>query len=68
VYQDCDLYLLDDVFSAVDAHTGSEIFKVLLSLVWDVIFISIFNSFHLALLFELAFQDYTIDDNEVYFG
>lgn len=28
VYQDCDLYLLDDVFSAVDAHTGSEIFKV----------------------------------------
>jgi ATP-binding cassette subfamily C (CFTR/MRP) protein 1 len=29
VYQDCDVYLLDDVFSAVDAHTGSEIFKVL---------------------------------------
>lgn len=28
VYQDCDIYLLDDVFSAVDAHTGSEIFKV----------------------------------------
>ncbi|XP_071720884.1 ABC transporter C family member 4-like isoform X1 [Rutidosis leptorrhynchoides] len=27
VYQDCDIYLLDDVFSAVDAHTGSEIFK-----------------------------------------
>ncbi|KAJ7977557.1 ABC transporter C family member 14 [Quillaja saponaria] len=27
VYQDCDVYLLDDVFSAVDAHTGSEIFK-----------------------------------------
>uniref|UniRef100_A0A7N0ZSL8 ABC-type xenobiotic transporter n=1 Tax=Kalanchoe fedtschenkoi TaxID=63787 RepID=A0A7N0ZSL8_KALFE len=26
VYQDCDIYLLDDVFSAVDAHTGSEIF------------------------------------------
>ncbi|KAI3749263.1 hypothetical protein L2E82_19870 [Cichorium intybus] len=22
VYQDCDIYLLDDVFSAVDAHTG----------------------------------------------
>ena len=30
VYQDCDIYLLDDVFSAVDAHTGSEIFKVAL--------------------------------------
>ncbi|KAL7601111.1 hypothetical protein Lser_V15G27402 [Lactuca serriola] len=27
VYQDCDIYLLDDVFSAVDAHTGSSIFK-----------------------------------------
>ncbi|TYH96058.1 hypothetical protein ES332_A12G152500v1 [Gossypium tomentosum] len=27
VYQDCDIYLLDDVFSAVDAHTGSNIFK-----------------------------------------
>jgi len=29
IYQDCDIYLLDDVFSAVDAHTGTEIFKVL---------------------------------------
>lgn len=27
VYQENDIYLLDDVFSAVDAHTGSEIFK-----------------------------------------
>ncbi|KAM0050640.1 putative ABC-type xenobiotic transporter [Helianthus debilis subsp. tardiflorus] len=27
VYQDCDIYLLDDIFSAVDAHTGSEIYK-----------------------------------------
>ncbi|CAL5028657.1 unnamed protein product [Urochloa decumbens] len=27
VYQDCDIYLLDDIFSAVDAHTGSSIFK-----------------------------------------
>ncbi|KAK7277730.1 hypothetical protein RJT34_22745 [Clitoria ternatea] len=27
VYQDNDIYLLDDVFSAVDAHTGTEIFK-----------------------------------------
>ncbi|KAF9604924.1 hypothetical protein IFM89_011291 [Coptis chinensis] len=27
VYQDCDIYFLDDVFSAVDAHTGSDIFK-----------------------------------------
>jgi ABC-type multidrug transport system fused ATPase/permease subunit len=28
VYQDTDIYLLDDVFSAVDAQTGSFIFKV----------------------------------------
>ena len=28
VYQDCDIYLLDDIFSAVDAQTGSKIFKV----------------------------------------
>jgi ABC-type multidrug transport system fused ATPase/permease subunit len=34
VYQDCDIYLLDDVFSAVDAHTGSEIFKVLYIMLW----------------------------------
>lgn len=27
VYQDCDVYLLDDVFSAVDAHTGAHLFK-----------------------------------------
>ncbi|CAL5346944.1 unnamed protein product [Camellia sinensis] len=27
LYQDCDIYLLDDIFSSVDAHTGSEIFK-----------------------------------------
>ncbi|KAL8481532.1 hypothetical protein ACS0TY_027874 [Phlomoides rotata] len=27
VYQDSDIYLLDDIFSAVDAHTGTEIFK-----------------------------------------
>ena len=28
VYQDSDVYLLDDIFSAVDAHTGSHLFKV----------------------------------------
>ncbi|KAJ7961836.1 ABC transporter [Quillaja saponaria] len=27
VYQDADIYLLDDPFSAVDAHTGSQLFK-----------------------------------------
>jgi len=27
IYQDADIYLLDDPFSAVDAHTGSELFK-----------------------------------------
>ncbi len=28
LYQDADIYLLDDPFSAVDAHTGSELFRV----------------------------------------
>lgn len=28
VYQDADIYLLDDPFSAVDAHTGASLFKV----------------------------------------
>ncbi|RDX68629.1 ABC transporter C family member 3, partial [Mucuna pruriens] len=27
LYQDADIYLFDDVFSAVDAHTGSHLFK-----------------------------------------
>ncbi|GFZ21430.1 multidrug resistance-associated protein 3 [Actinidia rufa] len=29
LYQDADVYLFDDPFSAVDAHTGSHIFKVM---------------------------------------
>ncbi|KAH7314782.1 hypothetical protein KP509_21G019800 [Ceratopteris richardii] len=29
IYQDKDVYLLDDVLSAVDAHTGSHLFKVM---------------------------------------
>lgn len=28
LYQDADIYLLDDPFSAVDAQTGSELFRV----------------------------------------
>jgi ATP-binding cassette subfamily C (CFTR/MRP) protein 1 len=28
VYQDADIYLFDDPFSAVDAHTGSQLFQV----------------------------------------
>lgn len=27
LYQDCDVYLLDDPFSAVDAHTGAQLFQ-----------------------------------------
>lgn len=30
VYQDADIYLLDDPFSAVDAHTGSQLFQVII--------------------------------------
>ncbi|OEL24703.1 ABC transporter C family member 9 [Dichanthelium oligosanthes] len=29
MYEDADIYLFDDPFSAVDAHTGSQIFKVM---------------------------------------
>lgn len=36
LYHDADIYLLDDPFSAVDAHTGSELFKVGLILVFFV--------------------------------
>lgn len=28
VYQDADVYLLADIFDALDAHTGNEIFQV----------------------------------------
>lgn len=28
LYQDADIYLLDDPFSAVDAHTASSLFQV----------------------------------------
>jgi ATP-binding cassette subfamily C (CFTR/MRP) protein 1 len=31
VYEDADIYLFDDPFSAVDAHTGSQLFKVRLN-------------------------------------
>ena len=29
LYQDADVYLLDDPFSAVDAHTAASLFKVI---------------------------------------
>jgi ATP-binding cassette subfamily C (CFTR/MRP) protein 1 len=29
VYEDADIYLFDDPFSALDAHTGGQLFKVL---------------------------------------
>lgn len=37
VYQDADVYLLDDPFSAVDAHTGRQLFEVMI-LLMKVIF------------------------------
>ena len=43
VYQDCDIYLLDDVFSAVDAHTGSEIFKV--KILCTIVMIKLYHFF-----------------------
>lgn len=32
LYQDADIYLLDDPFSAVDAHTATGLFNVITSL------------------------------------
>jgi len=31
VYQDCDIYLLDDPLSAVDSHVGKDIFEQVIS-------------------------------------
>jgi len=31
VYQDCDIYLLDDPLSAVDSHVGKHIFERVIS-------------------------------------
>ena len=32
LYQDADIYLLDDPFSAVDAHTATSLFNVIIIL------------------------------------
>lgn len=42
VYQDADIYLLDDPFSAVDAHTGGHLFKVNCQLPINAFFFSFF--------------------------
>ena len=42
LYQDADIYLLDDPFSAVDAHTGSELFKVGTAVALFYLFLSCF--------------------------
>ncbi|KAK8940102.1 ABC transporter C family member 10 [Platanthera guangdongensis] len=54
LYQDADIYLLDDPFSAVDAHTASSLFneyvmcalssKTVLLVTHQVDFLSVFNS------------------------
>jgi len=31
IYQDCDIYLLDDPLSAVDSHVGKHIFEQVIS-------------------------------------
>lgn len=36
VYQDADIYLFDDPFSAVDAHTGTHLFKVRFSFILHI--------------------------------
>lgn len=44
LYQDADIYLLDDPFSAVDAHTGSELFKVGTAVALFYLFLKLFLS------------------------
>ena len=34
LYQDADVYLLDDPFSAVDAHTATKLFNVITFLIY----------------------------------
>ncbi|TKY46998.1 ABC transporter C family member 3 [Spatholobus suberectus] len=46
LYQDADIYLFDDPFSAVDAHTGSHLFNVLFFLN-STVFKYIVNSYSL---------------------
>ncbi len=35
VYADADVYLLDDPFSALDAHTAADLFKVQIPFIWS---------------------------------
>ena len=53
LYQDADIYLLDDPFSAVDAHTGTELFKVNFILSHLLLFIPLGLSVPLPHLFSL---------------
>ena len=41
LYQDADIYLFDDPFSAVDAHTGTHLFKVILFSVLHFLFVEL---------------------------
>ena len=47
LYQDADIYLLDDPFSAVDAHIGSHLCKVLFSYTLYFVLSAIFLFFPL---------------------
>jgi len=56
LYQDADIYLFDDPFSAVDAHTGSHLFKVQSSyLAISVIVISPSVNNHVSNLFSFSY-------------
>ncbi|EFH65089.1 hypothetical protein ARALYDRAFT_894982 [Arabidopsis lyrata subsp. lyrata] len=56
LYQDADIYLFDDPFSAVDAHTGSHLFKVQYSyLAICVIVISPSVNNHVSNIFSLSY-------------
>ena len=60
LYQNADIYLLDDPFSAVDAHTASNLFNVMTTFLLDVPHLYHFFIF-INQRFILIWQEYVMD-------
>jgi ATP-binding cassette, subfamily C (CFTR/MRP), member 2 len=54
LYQDADIFLFDDPFSSLDAHTGSHLFKVYLDIVFAWFLCFFFSLFRIC-IFTLLF-------------
>lgn len=67
LYQDADIYLLDDPFSAVDAHTATSLFNVMTTANCIIcIYLSLSYSasshyFCLVFSYDFSAQDYVVD-------